>query len=66
MTRWKVNVWEFERGWGAKIDFTQEFDDYDAAEKYKTDFNAKNTELTAPDWYMQAEGPFPIKEEMNS
>jgi len=61
---WKVVVWEFERGWGRRVDFVERFevDDYDKAKKFSDDFNAKNTEPTAPDWYMQASVPMPIIE----
>ncbi len=50
----QVDVWEYERGWGAKVDFKVYFNEIHHADEYVKTFNAKNTELTAPDWYMQA------------
>jgi hypothetical protein len=53
---YKVAVIESERDWGRKID------DYVIAltteeiEKFRKEFNSKNTSQTAPDWYMQVEG----------
>jgi hypothetical protein len=61
---WKVNVWEFERGWGSKIDFVETFkaNEFDKAEKFVKDFNSENTEKIVPDWYMMADAPVPIME----
>jgi hypothetical protein len=56
----KVPVWEYERGWGSKIDdwmvcLTQE----DAA-KFVEEFNSINTDTEVPDWYMVADdSPLP-------
>ena len=55
----KVDVWEFERGWGRRLDYTKYFDitemlDALAHEKFVND---QNTSPTAPDWYMQANDP---------
>ena len=51
----KVNIIESERGWGSKIDEVKEFETLELAEAFCTEFNAQNTEPTAPDWYMRAE-----------
>jgi hypothetical protein len=51
----KVNIIESERGWGRKIDEVKEFDTLELAEAFCTEYNSRNTEATAPDWYMQAE-----------
>ena len=49
-----VDIWEYERGWGSRIDETKEFQTMEAAEDFIKEFNAENTELTVPDWYMVA------------
>ena len=51
----RVELIEFERGWGSKVEYVLYFDNKDEAEKYCLDFNAKNTAKEVPDWYMIAE-----------
>ena len=55
----KVDVWEYERGWGRRLDFTRyfEIDKMLDAIAYTKEFNSGNTSRTAPDWYMQANDP---------
>ena len=50
-----VYLYEFEAGWGSRVDDIEEYDTYEEAEKRVEEFNAKNTELQTPDWYMVAE-----------
>jgi hypothetical protein len=50
----RVDLIEYERGWGSKIDETIYFDNEAEARQYCEDFNAKNTATTVPDWYMIA------------
>jgi hypothetical protein len=52
---YRVDLIEYERGWGSKIDETLYFDNEEEARKYCEDFNAKNTATTVPDWYMVAD-----------
>ena len=52
--KFKVALWEYERGWGSKIDEIKEFDVYEEAVTYIEKFNEKNNEETVPDWYMTA------------
>ena len=52
---YRVDLIEYERGWGSKIDETIYFDNEEEARQYCKDFNAKNTETTVPDWYMIAD-----------
>ena len=52
---YRVDLVEYERGWGSKIDETLYFDNEAEARKYCEDFNAPNTDLLAPDWYMIAD-----------
>jgi hypothetical protein len=49
-----VDVYEYERGWGSKVDFTEWFPSREKAVAYATKFNSKNTETVVPDWYMVA------------
>lgn len=50
-----VNVYEYERGWGSRLDDTIEFPTKEAAKAYVKNFNASNVEDVVPDWYMIAE-----------
>jgi hypothetical protein len=52
---YRVDLIEYERGWGSKVDETLYFDNELEAREYERSFNAKNTAKTAPDWYMIAE-----------
>jgi hypothetical protein len=54
-TAYRVDLIEFERGWGSKIDTTLYFDNEAEARKYAADFNARNCDNEVPDWYMIAE-----------
>ncbi len=51
----QVNVFEYERGWGSRIDEVLYFNTEQEALDYVKEFNSKNTAETAPDWYMTAE-----------
>ncbi len=53
---YRVDIVEYERGWGSKIDDTLYFDNEKEAREYADNYNKKhNTAPTAPDWYMVAE-----------
>lgn len=53
---YRVDIVEYERGWGSKVDETLYFDNEDEAVKYASDYNAKyNSSSEVPDWYMTAE-----------
>ncbi len=52
---YRVDIIEYERGWGSKIDETIYFDNEAEARIYCKDFNAKNTAKVVPDWYMIAD-----------
>lgn len=54
-TAHRVDIIEYERGWGSKVDETIYFDNEAEARKYCDDFNSKNTAKEVPDWYMIAE-----------
>jgi hypothetical protein len=51
----RVDIIEYERGWGSKVDEVIYFDNKEEAIKYCEDFNAQNTATEVPDWYMIAE-----------
>lgn len=53
--KYKVSIMEYERGWGAKLDSVEEFDDEEKALEFIRTFNSRNTEAVAPDWYMVAQ-----------
>lgn len=52
---YRVDLVEYERGWGSKIDETIYFDNEAEAREYVSTFNAKNIEKVVPDWYMIAD-----------
>lgn len=52
---YKVQIVEYERGWGSKVDEELYFDDQQEAKQYVIDYNNKyNNKPTVPDWYMKA------------
>jgi hypothetical protein len=55
---WKVFIIESERGWGQKVEDTEEFDTYEEAVKFQLEYNAENNLSYVPDWYMYASTPF--------
>jgi hypothetical protein len=52
---YRVDLIEYERGWGSKVDDTLYFDNEAEAREYVSTFNSKNTAKEVPDWYMIAE-----------
>lgn len=51
----KVQLTEYERGWGQKPWDTIYFDNAEEARKYAEDYNkTHNNEPSAPDWYVVA------------
>jgi hypothetical protein len=52
---YRVDLIEYERGWGSKIDETLYFDNEAEAREYCKNFNARNTAKEVPDWYMIAD-----------
>lgn len=59
--KFKVNIWESERGWGTRLDETKVFDSADEAYKFVENFNAENDKDTVPDWYMYASEPVRVE-----
>jgi hypothetical protein len=52
---YKVTMTEYESGWGQRPMGTKFFDNEAEAREYVRAFNARNTEIAVPDWYMIAE-----------
>jgi hypothetical protein len=51
----KVQMWEYERGWGCRLDETLEFPTKEEAEKYAENYNKTyNNKTEVPDWYIVA------------
>lgn len=48
----KIAVYEYERGWGNRIDDWMVCISVKDALNFKKDFNSKNVEENVPDWYM--------------
>jgi hypothetical protein len=50
----RVDIMEYEKGWGCKLDSVKYFDTEKSAKEFCTNFNSQNTEEVAPSWYMVA------------
>ena len=59
--KYRVTIMEFERGWGSRVDDTEDFPTYEEALSFVKRFNAVNTEDIVPDYYTVAMEPVPIK-----
>ena len=55
--KYRVSLWESERGWGTKHWADKDFDTLEDAEMFYTAENAKNNKTFVPDWYVYAERP---------
>jgi hypothetical protein len=55
--RWRVDIFEYERGWGRRHEGAKFFDDENEAYQFVRDYNSENTETVVPDWYMAASAP---------
>lgn len=54
MERYRVEIREYEKGWGSKVDEIKEFDTYEEAVEFCEEFNAKNNLPRTPDYYEKA------------
>ncbi len=62
VTAFKVQLTEYERGWGQKPWDTLYFNNEAEARQYAVDYNLKhNNEPEVPDWYVRAEYTGPVK-----
>lgn len=55
--KYSVAFYEYERGWGSRFDSEEFYETYEEAEKRMREFNSKNNQDSAPDWYMVAKEP---------
>lgn len=54
-TAYRVDMIEFERGWGSKLDETLYFDNENEAKNYAREYNlTHNNKDYVPDWYICA------------
>lgn len=57
MIRYRVTMWEMERGWGQRHFMDKDFETQEEAERYQLETNAKNTDVMVPSWYILADAP---------
>jgi hypothetical protein len=55
--RWRVDIYEMERGWGSRLEDKREFASREEADAFVREYNAKNTAKVVPDYYWYAEQP---------
>ena len=61
-TLYKVQLTEYERGWGQKPWDEKFFDNADEARKWAKDYNEKHNNLDyVPDWYVRADYVRPVR-----
>ena len=63
--RYRVTLWESERGWGRKPFLDRDFETVEAAQSYYQAENAKNNLSYVPDYYIYAESPVLVDAERN-
>ena len=61
MVKFRVVLWEYERGWGSKPFHKRDFDTVEEADAYVLEVNSKNTEQTVPDYYIVAKDPVIVR-----
>lgn len=54
---WKVNIYEYERGFGRRLEGTETFQERETADAFVEDYNAGNTAEIVPDCYFKASEP---------
>lgn len=59
--KFKVELWESERGWGQRLDEVREFDDAQKALDFYREFNTENDKDEVPAWYMFAKKPVMVE-----
>ena len=63
--KYRVTLWESERGWGRKPFLDRDFLSLAEADAYYQAENAKNTEAVAPSYYIYAERPVLVDIDVN-
>lgn len=61
VTKYRVEFMESERGWGQDY-WHVDYDTKEEADRVFTETNARNTSLTAPDYYIKALSVKPVTE----
>ena len=62
VTAYRVELTEYERGWGQRPWETIYFDNEAEARRFAEDYNRKyNNEPSAPDWYVRADYTGPVR-----
>ena len=55
--RYRVTLWESERGWGRRVFMDIDFEDLAAAQAKAREVNAENNLPQVPDYYVFADAP---------
>jgi len=55
--KYRVTLWEYERGWGSRHWSDTDFDTLEEAQDFQRKENAKNDKPYVPDWYVTADNP---------
>jgi hypothetical protein len=63
--KYRVTLWESERGWGRKPFLDQDFESLELAHAYYQTENAKNNLSYVPDYYIFAEKPVLVDADIN-
>jgi hypothetical protein len=63
--KYRVTLWESERGWGRKPFLDKDFETLDAANAFYQEENAKNNLHYVPDYYIFAEKPVLVDTDIN-
>ena len=50
----RVDIFEYERGWGSKLDEIKYFETESEAREFVKNYNSRNNLDYVPDWYMVA------------
>lgn len=61
----KIPVFEYEKGWGSKLDDWMVCLTEEDCHAFKKEFNSKNNEPITPDWYMIVQGN-PVQLQLNA
>mgnify|MGYP003351659928 CR=1 FL=1 len=63
--KYRVTLWESERGWGRSPFMDIDFDSYEQALAKYNEVNAENTSAVAPDYYIYAAKPVLVDVDRN-
>ena len=63
--KYRVTLWESERGWGRKPFLDKDFETLESAQAYYKTENDKNNLSYVPDYYIYAEKPVLVDVDIN-